>query len=123
MFFFPLKESVFDRKALRMEYKTAKTIGVIRLGETCFFFRRGVKIYYIAYIEIVRFFRRVMLIPTGTKRGDMRMETLVICDEKGELAQIQIPGHNAAKLLMDEMKAKAPHADSTCPDKSQEVSK
>lgn len=120
MFFHPLKSSNLTGKELRPEYKAAKSYGVIRLGSTCFFFRRGVKIYYITYKEIVRYFRRVMLIPTGTKRGDMRLETLIICDEKGELAQIQIPGVNAAKDLMDEMKSKAPHADSTCPDKSQE---
>jgi len=113
MIFCPLTTTVSDKKNLRSEYKTAKKIGVIRLGETCFFFRRGVKIYYITYKEIVRYFRRVMLIPTGTKRGDMKLETLIICDEKGELAQIQIPGPNAAKQLMDEMKLKAPHAEST----------
>ena len=123
MIFCPLTSTVSDKKSLRTEYKTARKIGVIRLGETCFFFRRGVKIYYLLYKEIVRYFRRVMLIPTGTKRGDMKLETLVLCDNKGELAQIQIPGSNAAKELMDEMKIKAPHADSTCPEKSQEKNK
>lgn len=123
MIFCPLTATVSDKKSLRTEYKTARKIGVIRLGETCFFFRRGVKIYYLLYKEIVRYFRRVMLIPTGTKRGDMKLETLVLCDNKGELAQIQIPGSNAAKELMDEMKIKAPHADSTCPEKSQEKNK
>ena len=123
MIFSPLTKTALDRKELRAEYKESKSIGVIRPGKTCFFFRRGLKIYYIPYTEIVRCFRRVMLIPTNTKRGDMKLETLVICDTKGELAQIQIPGPNAAKTLLEDMKVKAPHANFTCPDKKEESTK
>lgn len=120
MIFCPLTATVFDKKELRSEYKEAKQNGVIRLGKTCFFFRRGFKIYYITYNEIVRCFRRVMLVSTGSKKRDMQLETVVICDLKGELAQIQIPGPNAAKQLMEDMKTYAPNADLTCPDKKPE---
>ncbi len=117
MIFSPLTQNTRNRSDLRAEYKEAKAYGVIRLGSSCFFFRRGFRVYYITYTEITRAFRRVMLIPTGTKRGDMKLETFVICDAKGELAQIQIPGVEAARSLLEEMKAKAPHAEFTGPEK------
>ena len=53
----------------------------------------------------------------------MRLETLVIADKNGELAQIQIPGADAARGLMEEIKARAPHTDFTCPDKTEEESR
>ena len=120
MIFCPLNGTVRDRKSLRMEYKNAKVTGVIRLGETCFFFRHGFKIYYIAYAEVVKCFRRVMLISAGSDKGNMKLETLVIADEEKELAQVQIPGTDAAKLLIEELKKKMPHADFTCPTKTEE---
>ena len=123
MFFCPLTGNVRERKSLRAEYKNAKAIGVIRPGQSVFFFRRGIRIYYIGYDEIVRCFRRVLMISAGNAGGNMKLETLVIADDKDELAQVQIPGTDAAKLLMEEMKAKAPHADFTCPDKTEEDTK
>lgn len=120
MIFCPLKKAISERKLLRKEYKEAKAIGIIRLGEKIFFFRRGIKIYYITYDEIKKCFRRVMVISVG---NNMKLETLVIADGERELAQIQIPGADAAKLLLDELKAKMPHADFECPNKAEEDNK
>lgn len=117
MLFQPLKGSAASRKELKTDYKTAKVIGVVRLGQDYFFFRRGLKIYYITYEVIVKCFRRVLVIPAGNSGSSMKLETLVIADESGELAQIQVPGTEAAKSLMDAMKEKLPHADFTGPDK------
>lgn len=123
MIFCPLTETVRERKSLRREYRAAKATGVIRPGETCFFFRRGIKIYYVGYSEIMKCFRRVMLISAGGDNGNMKLETLVIADKEKELAQVQVPGTDAAKLLLDELKVKMPHADFSCPNKTEEGDK
>ena len=120
MIFHSLTGNKRERSAVSAEYKSAKKIGVVRLGEKCFFFSRWFKVYYVAYEEMTRCFRRVLLIPVAGGKKNMRLETLVIADQKGELAQIQIPGADAAKTLLEELKAKAPHADFACPDKKEE---
>ena len=123
MIFHSLTESKRERSAVSAEFKAAKSIGVVRLGSECFFFRRWFKVYYVAYEEMTRCFRRVLLIPVAGGKKNMRLETVVIVDKKGELAQIQIPGADAAKTLLEELKEKAPHVDFTCPDKKEEESR
>lgn len=123
MFFCPLKNTISERMVLRKEYKEANMTGVVRLGQSIFFFRRGLKVYYIPYDEIKRCFRRVMLISAGSNGGNMKLETLVIADDERELAQVQLPGADAAKLLLDEMKVRMPHADFECPNKAEEDNK
>lgn len=118
MMFYPLKKVISERKLLRAEYKAAKATGVVRLGQNIFFFRQGLKVYYITYEEIVKCFRRVMMISAGGEKGNMKLETLVIADEERELAQIQLPGVDAAKALFEELKGKMPHADFNCPNKA-----
>ena len=120
MIYRSLTENAVDRKILAAEYKSAKVIGVVRLGSSFFFFRREFQVFYVAYEEIMRCFRRVLLIPVGNGKKNMRLETLVIADCKRDLAQIQIPGTEAARNLLEEMKVKVPHADFTCPDKKEE---
>lgn len=121
--FCPLKKAISERKVLRMEYKAAKAFGVVRPGQSIFFFRQGLKVYYITYEEIAKCFRRVMVISAGAQNGNMKLETLVIADEERELAQIQLPGAEAAKNLLEELKAKMPHADFECPNKNEEDNK
>ena len=123
MIFHSLTGNKRERNAVSAEYKNAKKIGVVRLGEKCFFFSRWFKVYYVAYEEMTRCFRRVLLIPVAGGKKNMRLETLVIADKKGELAQIQIPGADAARGLMEEIKVRAPHTDFTCPDKTEEESR
>lgn len=123
MIYRSLTENAVDRKILAAEYKSAKVIGVVRLGSSFFFFRRGFQVFYVAYEEMTRCFRRVLLIPVAGGKKNMRLETLVIADKKGELAQIQIPGADAARALLEELKAKASHVDFTCPDKKEEESR
>ncbi len=120
MIFCPLKGNVRERKALRTEYKGAKAVGIIRLGETIFFFRRGIKVFYITYEEITKIFRRVMVISAGGENSNMKLETLVIADDEKELAQIQVPGTDAAKQLIEEMRVKMPHGDFNGPSKNEE---
>ncbi|MCI8466004.1 MAG: hypothetical protein HFI63_09155 [Lachnospiraceae bacterium] len=117
MKFYPLAQAEGNQEELALDYKVAKEIGVVRLGETYLYFRKGWKVYYIPYPCIRRVFRRVMLVPAKLccGRGDLQVEHLVVCSDSKELAQIGLPGTRAAKGLMEELKSKIPDADFTAP--------
>lgn len=112
MKFYPLKTAEENTESLQTEYKSAREIGKLRLGSERLYFRSVRKTYYIPYTEIYRYFRRVMLVPAKLccGKGDFAIEHLVICDTDSELAQIQIPGSHAAKVLMEQMSLLAPDA-------------
>lgn len=112
MKFEPLALSVEDRDLLREEYRQAREIGNLRLGQQNLYFRAGLKVYYIPYGDIRRYFRRVMRVPAKLccGRGDFEIENLVVCGESGELAQIQLPGAKAARIVMERMAELAPGA-------------
>lgn len=115
MKFYPLIENApaEDAEALASEYRAAREIGKVRVGELRLYFRSGLKTYYIPYRDVRRCFRRVMLIPAKMccGRGDFELENIVICGEEGELAQIQLPGERAGKALMEELEARIPEAE------------
>lgn len=100
-----LAAQVPDENVLKEEYKSAREIGVIRIGEENLYFRKFWKIYYISYHNIHRCFRRVEDVPMKLccGKGNMGIEYLVICGEKGELAQIELPGTKAARILIKEI--------------------
>ena len=112
MKFYPLTSTEENAEDLQVEYKTAQEIGKLRLGTKHFYFRSARKIFYIPYNEIYRYFRRVMLVPAKLccGKGDFAIEHLVICDTDHELAQIQLPGSHAAKVLMERLSSLAPDA-------------
>lgn len=112
MKFYPLTSTEENAENLQAEYKTAQEIGKLRLGTKKLYFRSARKIFYIPYNEIHRYFRRVMLVPAKLccGKGDFAIEHLVICNADCELAQIQLPGSHAAKVLMERMGSLAPDA-------------
>lgn len=112
MKFEPLTLAVEDRSVLQEEYKQGREIGNLHLGQENLYFRAGLKIYYIPYGDIRRYFRRVMQVPAKLccGKGEFAIEHLVICGESGELAQIQLPGGKAARIVMECMAELAPHA-------------
>ena len=60
---------------------------------------------------MTRVFRRVMLVQTKMccGKGNLEVENLVICTEKGEIAQVQLPGTRAGVILLEEVAKRAPH--------------
>lgn len=112
MKYIPLKTEAPEGKSLADEYRESRGIGVVRLGSEHLFFRRFRKVYYIAYDEISRCFRRVVAVTTKLccGKGELQLEYLVLCDEQQELAVIQLPGTRAAEALMDEMISRTPNA-------------
>lgn len=116
MKFEPLTLPVEDRAILQEGYRQAREIGSLRLGQENLYFRAGLKVYYIPYGDIRRYFRRVMQVPAKLccGKGDFEIENLVICGESGELAQIQLPGARAARAVMECMAELAPDAAVGC---------
>ena len=109
----PLTSEADSADSLFSEFKTAREIGRVRMGELHLFLRVGLKTYYIPYRDVRRCFRRVQLIPAKMccGRGDLEVENLVVCGDAGELIQVQLPGTKAAKILMEELQTRIPEAE------------
>ena len=117
MKFYPLNDHIIDNAVLEKEYKNARQIGAIRLGDTCFQFKARMKNYYIPYSDIKKCFRRVMGVNLKMccGKGEMQVENLVIGDSEKELAVIQLPGTRAAQEIMKDLKNRIPDCDFTAP--------
>ncbi len=116
MRFYSLEQTqAVEKQNLEQDYKESREIGIVRIGKERLYFRRMRKIYYIPYTDIRRCFRRVMLVPAKLccGRGDLEVENLVICTDRGEAAQIQLPGAKAGKILLEELKNRLPDAEFT----------
>ncbi len=114
MKFYPMTASEAEESELNKEYKTAREIGKVKMGELRLFVKSGLKTYYIPYHDVRRLFRRVMAVPAKLccGKGDFEIENLVICgDGDKELAQVQLPGKKAAQILMEELKQRVPEAE------------
>ena len=111
MKFYPVTTAAPDA-ALKADYDVGRSVGNVQLGNAYLFFKEKRKLYYIAYAEMTRVFRRVMLVQTKMccGKGNLEIENIVICGEAGELAQIQLPGARAGVILLEEVAKKAPHA-------------
>lgn len=117
MKFYEVTSTVKNQDELLSEYKSAREIGVLRIGENCLFFRKSRKVYYIPYADVRRCFRRVLLVPAKLccGKGQLPVESIVFYGDEGEVAQIQLPGTRAAKGAFEELKQRIPGADFTCP--------
>ena len=112
MKFYPLTDAAPASADLAAEYDAAREIGVVRLGTEHLFFRSRRKHYYLPYQHITRCYRRVLMVPAKLccGQGSFDIENLVLEREGSELAQIQLPGTRAAKILMEELQRLAPQA-------------
>lgn len=115
MRFTPLVPSEVPSDVLTKEYKNKedKEVANVKLSTNYLFFKAGFRTYFIAYEDICRFFRRVVMVAAkiGCCSGEMPVDYVILCDrDDRELAQIQMPGERAAKGLIDELKVRLPHA-------------
>ena len=113
MRFHPLIPTAEQPAGLEGEYKTAREIGKVRMGELHLFVKSGLKTFFIAYHDVYRLFRRVELVPAKMccGQGNFEIENLVVCGEGDkELAQVQLPGKKAAQVLMKELEERVPEA-------------
>ena len=123
MRFNALTSVTVEKSILSAEYKSGREIGIVKLGDTCLFFRKKLRVYYIPYTAINRCFRRVLAVPATLccGKGNFEIENLVIHSDDKEVAQIQLPGTKAAKILMDELKVRVPNGNFTSPKKKTET--
>lgn len=101
-----------DKTVLDSDHAGAREIGNVHLGELYFYFRVRSRLYYLPYTQITRCFRRVELVQARMccGKGNLEVENIVICGENDEeIAQIQLPGAKAGKILLEEMAKRAPH--------------
>ena len=112
MKFYPLASELAP-EVVFAGYKEGREIGKVRLGGKCFYFRDKLRVCYVPYADVTRVFRRVILVPATMccGKGDLEMEHIVICTEKGEVAQVQLPGERAGKILLEELARLIPHAE------------
>lgn len=110
MKYYPVTTAAPDG-ALKSDCDAGRVIGNVHLGNTYLFFKEKRKLYYIPYNDITRVFRRVMLVQTKMccGKGNLEVENLVICGAAGELAQVQLPGARAGKILLEEIAKRVPH--------------
>jgi hypothetical protein len=111
MKFYSVTSEHNNAAALQAEYASGRVIGNVNLGAEFLFFKEKRKVYYIPYADMTRCFRRVLLVQTKMccGKGNLEVENLVVCSEKGEVAQIQLPGERAGKILLEEIVKIAPH--------------
>ena len=121
MKFYPLTDETAEKAELVSEYNDAREIGAVRLGQLRLYMRLRRRIFYIPYHDIRRCFRRVQLVHARMccGNGGLEIENLVVCGEKGELIQIQLPGTRAAKSLMEELERLVPEAEFGVPPKAE----
>jgi len=110
MKFLPLTTTQKEADALSEEYKAAHQIGKVFLGTNTFFIKKGFKVYYIGFSEIHRAFRRVKAVPTRIccGKGEIRLEYIVLCDKKNEIAEIYLPDERASTAIINELQQKSP---------------
>lgn len=99
-----------ESSKLEIEYKEAHEIGRVRLGTETLFVKKGFKIYYISFSEIYRAFRRIKAVPAKIccAGGEIRLEYVVLCSNKDELCEIDLPDERSATAIIDELSQKAP---------------
>lgn len=99
------------------DYKSGHEVGVIRVGKRYLFFRKGLTHFAVPYTDITKIFRRVHAIPAQLccGKGDIEIQSLVVCTEAGEAAVIKLPDQRAAKALWEELKEAHPEIDFTAP--------
>ena len=99
-------KSRHSSKELNDEYRSSHSYGVTMIGDQHLFVRKGLSVYFIAYEDAERIFRRVRRVQAMMccDNGELEIEYLVIMADGRELIEVQLPGQKAARMIMDELK-------------------
>jgi len=114
----------FDKKTDNLSecFKCGHSIGPVTVSKDFLFIKKGFRIYFIAYTDAQKIFRRVRRLHANIccGDGDLEVEYLVIYADNKELMEITLPGKKAAQLLMSELKQTSPNLDVTAPSRSED---
>ncbi|NLU25103.1 MAG: hypothetical protein GXW99_10445 [Clostridiales bacterium] len=85
-------------------------IGIVRLGQNGYFFRRNLKTYCIPYDRIDRAFERVRQVKTNVCCGPMNlaMVSVVVCEDDRELVEIQFQEESQVERVLAVLKERCP---------------
>lgn len=99
--------SLHNDKELQEEYKGSHGYGVTVIGNDHLFIKKGLSVYFIAYEDAERIFRRVRRVQAMMccDNGELEIEYLVVMAEGRELIEVQLPGQKAARMMMEELKS------------------
>ena len=102
---------------LTAEYKGSHSYGVTVIGSDHLFIKKGLNVYYIAYGEAERIFRRVRRVNAMMccDNGELEIEYLVVMKDGRELIEVQLPGSKAARMMMEELKGSVSGVDFAAP--------
>lgn len=99
-----------DEEILKSEFEQAHEIGKIKLGDNILFVKKSFKVYYVSYSNIYRAFRRIKAVPAKIccGKGEIRLEYIVLCSNKDEFCEIDLPDERASTATLEELSKKAP---------------
>ncbi|MCR5405749.1 MAG: hypothetical protein K6E88_03105 [Lachnospiraceae bacterium] len=98
--------SLHNTRELHDEYKGSRSYGVAVVGSEHLFVKKGFSVYFIAYKDAERIFRRVRRVQAMMccDNGELEIEYLVVMADGRELIEVQLPGQKAARMMMEELK-------------------
>ena len=110
MKFINLLPEVFDSALLKADFKQSEKKGRVRIGESVLYFKSGLKIFYVPYKEIYRVFRRIKAVPAriSRTRSEIRLEFLVLCSKKEEIAEIDLSDESVSNAIIGEIQKRNP---------------
>ena len=92
---------------LKDEYRTGHGYGAVTVGTDHLFVKKRLRVYWIAYEEAERIFRRVRRVNAQMccDNGELELEYLVVIADGRELMEVELPGKKAARMLIEELKS------------------
>ena len=104
-----------DPAALQAEYAAAEDYTPARIGTEHFFFRAGLRTYYLPLRSVRRVFRRVEIVNARMAccGNGLPMESIVLCGEgDAELVQVRMETERLSKALLAALEKACPEAES-----------
>ena len=111
MRFYPLAADDIPAERILADFLPARTLGRLRLGNECLYFKRGFRTFYIPYAAVGRCVRRAVILPDALRKEGQapEWETLVFYGaDDAELAQVSVPGATALRVTMTELARRLP---------------
>lgn len=115
------KKDNTDDKTLKAHFDSGHRIGAVCVADDYIFVKKRLRTYFIAYKDADRIYRRVRtyMVNMCCEQGDLRFDYIIIYKDGNELIEAELPGEKAARMLLDEIKEKAPSLNFAAPERPQ----
>ena len=112
MKFLPIRpEYAIDAQdKVQNEYKSARDLTQVRVGDTMLFIRSRMKVYYMPLSVISKAFRRVNLVDVKMAccGSSLPMDSVVVCAGDDEVAEFHTGTERISNALLEELSARCP---------------